>query len=279
MVLNCGVGEDPWESLGLQQDQTCQSKGNLSWMIIGGANVEAETPVLRPPDAKNWIIGKDPDTRKNWRQREGDDRGWDGWMASPTQWTWVWASSWSCGWVGKSGMQSMGLQSVGLYWMAELNWTELILDSGLELYFSCLLYLFHAAAAAASRFSYVRLCATPEMAAHEASPSLGFSRQEHWNRLPFPSPKHESKKWKWKVKVMSLSLVRLLATPWTAAHQASPSMGFSRQEYWSGSPMPSPSLSWAHPKFGGIRSFLFAVCFEHVFRLSLAQVHLLCFLS
>ena len=46
--------------------------------------------------------------------------------------------------------------------------------------------------------------------------------------------------WKWKVKVKSLSCVRLLATPWTAAHQAPPSMGFPRQEYWSGVPLPSP---------------------------------------
>ena len=44
-----------------------------------------------------------------------------------------------------------------------------------------------------SRFSCVRLCVTPEMAAHQAPPSLGFSRQEHWSGLPFPSPVHESK--------------------------------------------------------------------------------------
>ena len=50
-----------------------------------------------------------------------------------------------------------------------------------------------------------------------------------------------SNAWKWKVKVKLLSLVRLLATPWTAVHQAPPSMGFSRQEYWSGVPLPSPS--------------------------------------
>ena len=46
--------------------------------------------------------------------------------------------------------------------------------------------------------------------------------------------------WKWKMKVKSLSHVRLFVTPWTAAYQAPPSMGFSRQEYWSGSPLPSP---------------------------------------
>ena len=51
-----------------------------------------------------------------------------------------------------------------------------------------------------------------------------------------------SNAWKWNVKVKSLSRIRLLATPWTAAHQAPPSMGFSRQEYWSGVPLPSPSL-------------------------------------
>ena len=50
-----------------------------------------------------------------------------------------------------------------------------------------------------------------------------------------------SNAWKWKVKVKSLSCVRLLETPWTAAYQAPPSMGFSRQEYWSGLPLPSPS--------------------------------------
>ena len=51
-----------------------------------------------------------------------------------------------------------------------------------------------------------------------------------------------SNAWKWKVKVKSLSRVRLLATPWTAAYQAPPSMGFSRREYWSGVPLPSPLL-------------------------------------
>ena len=89
-----------------------------------------------------------------------------------------------------------------------------------------------------SRFSRVQLCATPQTAAHQAPLSLGFSRQEHWSGLPFPSPMHESEKW--KVKVKSLSRVRLLVTLRTAAHQAPPSMEFSRQEYWSGVPLPSP---------------------------------------
>ena len=70
------------------------------------------------------------------------------------------------------------------------------------------------------------------MAAHQALPSLGFSRQEHWSGLPFPSPMHESEKWKWSLSVVSDS-----SRPHQAAHQAPPSMGFSRQEYWSGVPL------------------------------------------
>ena len=58
-----------------------------------------------------------------------------------------------------------------------------------------------------------------------------------------------SNAWKWKVKVKSLSRARLFATPWTAAHQAPPSMGFSRQEYWSGLPLPSPQRKNSSPYF------------------------------
>ena len=57
-----------------------------------------------------------------------------------------------------------------------------------------------------NRFSRLRLCATPQTAAHQAPPSLGFSRQEHWSGLPFPSPIHESEKWKWSRSVVSNSL-------------------------------------------------------------------------
>ena len=79
------------------------------------------------------------------------------------------------------------------------------------------------------------------MAAHQAPPSLGFSRQEHWSGLPFPSPMHESKKWKWSHSAVSDPQ----QPPWTAAYQAPLSMGFSRQEYWSGVPLPSPVLARA----------------------------------
>ena len=65
-------------------------------------------------------------------------------------------------------------------------------------------------------------------------PGILQARTLEWVAISF------SNAWKWKVKVKSLSRVRLFATPWTAAHQAPPSMGFSRQEYWSGVPLPSP---------------------------------------
>ena len=65
--------------------------------------------------------------------------------------------------------------------------------------FLCLLLLLN-------RFSHVWLCATPQTAAHQAPPSLGFSRQEHWSGLPFPSPMHESEKWKWSCSVVSDSV-------------------------------------------------------------------------
>ena len=102
------------------------SKGNQSWIFIGRTDAEAETPILWPPDVKNWIIGKDPDA--GWERLnvggEGGDRGWDGWMASPTRWTWVWASSRSWWWTGRPGvLQSMGSQRVRHNWATKLNWT------------------------------------------------------------------------------------------------------------------------------------------------------------
>ena len=69
MLLNCGVREDSWESL-VQQGDPVHPKGNQSWIFIGRTDAEAEIPILWPPDAKNWLIGKDPDVGKDWRQEE-----------------------------------------------------------------------------------------------------------------------------------------------------------------------------------------------------------------
>ena len=95
------------------------------WMFIGRTDAEAETPILWAPDLRSWLIGKDPDAGKDWRQEEESSRGWDGWMASLTWWTWVWVGSGSWWWTGKPGvLQSMGLQWVRHIWVAELNWTR-----------------------------------------------------------------------------------------------------------------------------------------------------------
>jgi len=84
-----------------------------------------------------------------------------------------------------------------------------------------------------SRFSPVQLCVTPQTAFHQAPLPLGFSRQEYWSGLSFPSPMHAC-------MLSRFSRVRLCTTPWTAAHQAPLSTGFSRQEYWGRLPFPSP---------------------------------------
>ena len=83
MLLNCGVEEDSWESLGLQGDQTSQtyrkSVLNIHW------RTDVEAPIHWPPDVKNWLIGKDPDAGKDWRQEEksmteDETVGWHHWL-------------------------------------------------------------------------------------------------------------------------------------------------------------------------------------------------------
>ena len=87
-----------------------------------------------------------------------------------------------------------------------------------------------------SRFSCVWLCDPIDGSPPGSSvPGILQARTLEWVAISF------SNAWKWKVKVKSLSRVRLFATPWTAARQAPLSMGFSRQEYWSGVPSPSPT--------------------------------------
>ena len=96
-----------------------------------------------------------------------------------------------------------------------------------------------AVAAAKSLQSCLTLC-DPRDGSPPGSPVPGIlqARILEWVAISFSSA------WKWKVKVKSLSRVWLSATPWTAAHQAPPSMGFSRQKYWSGVPLPSPQCSF-----------------------------------
>ena len=119
MLLNCGVGEDSKEI------QPVHPKGDQSSVFIGRTDVEAETPVLWPPHAKSWLIGKDADAGRDWGQEEKGTRGWDGWMASLTWWTWVWVNSGSWWWTG--GLvccDSWGRKESDM--TERLNWTDVI---------------------------------------------------------------------------------------------------------------------------------------------------------
>ena len=122
MLLNCGVGDVSWESLGLK---SVNPKGNQFWMFIGKTDAEAETPILWPLDVKNWLIGKDPNAGKDWKQEkvmtEDEMVGWHHQLhrhefeQSP-------GVGW---WTRKPGvLQFMGSQRVGLHWATELNWTD-----------------------------------------------------------------------------------------------------------------------------------------------------------
>ena len=154
MLLNCSIGEDSSESLRLQGDPPSPSwrRSVLSvhwkgWCWSWNSNTlaiwyEELTHLKRPWCWERLKAGG-----------EGDDRGWDGWMTSPTQWTQVRVNSGSWWWTGRPCvLQSMGSQRVGHNWATELNWSRVW------------------------------------TVAPQASLSMGFSRQEYWKGLPFPSP-------------------------------------------------------------------------------------------
>ena len=110
--------------LDCKEIQPVHSEGDQPWDFFRRNDAKAETPVLWPPHAKS----------SHWKRLwcweglgaggEGDDRGWDGWMSSLTQWTWVWVNSGSWWWTGRPGeLRFMVSQRVGHDWATELNWT------------------------------------------------------------------------------------------------------------------------------------------------------------
>ena len=110
--------------LDCKEIQPLHPKGNQSWIFIGWTNTEAGTAILWPPDAKNWLIWKDPDAGKDWRQEggAGDDRRCVGWMASLTLRTWVWESSRNWWWIGKPMvLHSVELERVRHDWETEFK--------------------------------------------------------------------------------------------------------------------------------------------------------------
>ena len=105
MLLNCGVGEDSWESLDCMEIQPVHPKGDQSWVFIGRIDAEAETSNSLATSRKQLTHWK-----RLWCWEglgaggEGDKRGWDGWIALPTRWTWVWVNCGSWWWTGSTAM-------------------------------------------------------------------------------------------------------------------------------------------------------------------------------
>ena len=131
MLLNCSVGEDSWESLELQGDSTSPSQKrsvlgvpwkDWCWSWNSNTSCDELTHWKRPRCWEGLGAGG-----------EGDDRGWDGWMASLTRWTWVWVNSGSWWWTGRPGvLQFMGSQRAGHDWATELNRNQLCFNNNFK---------------------------------------------------------------------------------------------------------------------------------------------------
>ena len=170
--------------LDCKEIQPVHPEGDQSWVFIGRTDAEAETPILWPPHVKSWLIGKDPDAWRDWGQEEKGTTGWDGWMASPTLWAWVWVNSGTLWWTGRpSVLRFMGSQRVGHDRATELtDWLTDIVIVIKKLWKSpdlanirCLLLL------------AIHLLETPYTITHPASLSVKFFRQVCWSRLPLPT--------------------------------------------------------------------------------------------
>ena len=124
VLLNCGVGEGSWESLDWKEIQPVHPKGDQSWVFIGRTDVEAETPILWPPDAKSWLIWKDPDAGKDWGQEDkGIEDGIVGWHHRLNEHGLMWTLGVGDGQFGLACCDSWGHKELDMTeW---LNWTEL----------------------------------------------------------------------------------------------------------------------------------------------------------
>ena len=116
----------PQSPLDCKKIKPVKPKGNQPWIFIGRTDAEAEVPKQATwwEESTHW---KRPWCWERLKAGgEGNDKGWDGWMASPTQWTWVWVNSGSWWWTEKPSMlQSIGSQRIGHNWATELNWCSL----------------------------------------------------------------------------------------------------------------------------------------------------------
>ena len=158
--------------LDCQEIQPGHSKGDQPWDFFGRNDAKAETPVLWPPHVKSWLIGK-----RLWCWEglgpggEGDDWGWDGWMASLTRWTRVWVNSRSWWWTGRPGvLRFMGSQRV----RHDSDWTELNLVKFCSFIFFCLL-----------KYRYILLYLTHNVSgAQQGDSVIQIQKYYFWNYFP-----------------------------------------------------------------------------------------------
>ena len=126
MLLNCGVGEDSWgSSLKRRRSNQCILKEISPGCSLEGLMLKLKLRYF------GYLVRRVDSLEKTLMlegiggRREGDDTGWDGWMASPTQWRWIWVNSGRWWWTGRPGvLRFMGSQRVRHDWTTELNWTE-----------------------------------------------------------------------------------------------------------------------------------------------------------
>ena len=183
--------------LDCKEIQPVHSKGDQSWVFFGRTDAKAETPVLWPPHAKSWLIGKDSDARRDWGQEEkgtteDEMAGWHHWLNGRE---FEWTPGVSNGQAGLVCCNSWG-HRVGHDWATELNWVVVVkvaqLCPTLRLYALCMNYsmtvAFHVAWNPSGHFwAYPRLwrgtsqCTTPWTVVCQAPLSIEFSMQEYWS--------------------------------------------------------------------------------------------------
>ena len=127
MLLNCGVGEDSWESLGLQGDPTSPFQRRSVLVFFGKTDAKAETPILWPPHAKSWLIGEESDAGKDWGQEnrttEDEMAGWHHWLNGRES---EWTLGGDDGQGGLACCSSWGHKELNT--PEQLNWTELLMN-------------------------------------------------------------------------------------------------------------------------------------------------------
>ena len=222
--------------LDCKEIQPVHSTGDQSWVFFGRNDAEAETPILWPPYAKSWLIGKDSDAGRDWGQEEKGttEDEMAGWHHRLNGREFEWSPGIGEGPGGLVCCNSWGCKESDM--TEQLNWTELNWSYktrwGAECYALRSPFLSHflpyGAGCVSSLGLSFHICKTRRMDSKRSR--VHFRDNILWFSVTWS-------------EVKSLSCVRLFATPRTVAYQASPSMRFSRQEYWSGLPLPSQTIN------------------------------------